>query len=217
MVDLRSRPLKYYCVAVKANSSLKKASTETERMITKNNWLTFIYKKSIFSADVTTSTGVIMQHDFSQSHDFVVIGELMPHLLSGAKPLEIRPNIRRYKCIRPGEPIRFNQTLWCRVLTIARFDTYQQAVTKDNASLLWPGHNRQQVLGALDRLFYRYKDNNPGYLALWYWATLTSRHALAACRLLLFLLTLCYWQKDRWVNFFLRISCYLTLSTCSTS
>jgi len=79
-------------------------------------------------------------------------------ILSGEKTLEVRVLYPNLRSIRKGELVNLNNQATIRVKDVRKYSTFEEMLSKEEASRIVPGSNREEVLRLLKSLYPPYKE-----------------------------------------------------------
>lgn len=79
-------------------------------------------------------------------------------ILSGEKTLEVRVLYPNLRSIRKGELINLNNQAMIRVKDVRRYSTFEGMLSKEEASRIVPGSNREELLRLLKSLYPPHKE-----------------------------------------------------------
>ena len=79
-------------------------------------------------------------------------------ILSGEKTLEVRVLYPNLRSIRKGELISLNNQATIRVKDVRKYSTFEEMLSKEEASRIVPGSNREELLRLLKSLYPPHKE-----------------------------------------------------------
>lgn len=79
-------------------------------------------------------------------------------ILSGEKTLEVRVLYPNLRSIRKGELVNLNNQATIRIKDVRRYSTFEEMLSKEEASRIVPGSNREEVLKLLKSLYPPHKE-----------------------------------------------------------
>jgi len=79
-------------------------------------------------------------------------------ILSGEKTLEVRVLYPNLRSIRQGELVNLNNQATIRVKDVRKYSTFEEMLSKEEASRIVPGSNREELLGLLKSLYPPHKE-----------------------------------------------------------
>ena len=79
-------------------------------------------------------------------------------ILSGEKTLEVRVLYPNLRSIRKGELVNLNNQATIRIKDVRRYSTFEEMLSKEEASRIVPGSNREELLRLLKSLYPPHKE-----------------------------------------------------------
>lgn len=79
-------------------------------------------------------------------------------ILSGEKTLEVRVLYPNLRLIQKGELINLNNQATIRVKDVRKYSTFEEMLSKEEASRIVPGANREELLSLLKSLYPPHKE-----------------------------------------------------------
>jgi len=79
-------------------------------------------------------------------------------IFSGEKTLEVRVLYPNLRSIRKGELISLNNQATIRVKDVRKYSTFEEMLSKEEASRIVPGSNREELLRLLKSLYPTQKE-----------------------------------------------------------
>jgi len=79
-------------------------------------------------------------------------------ILSGEKTLEVRVLYPNLRSIRKGELVNLNNQATIRVKDVRKYSTFEEMLSKEEASRIVPGSNREELLRLLKSLYPSHKE-----------------------------------------------------------
>lgn len=79
-------------------------------------------------------------------------------ILSGEKTLEVRVLYPNLKSIQKGELINLNNQATIRIKDVRKYSTFEEMLSREEASRIVPGSNREEVLRLLKGLYPPHKE-----------------------------------------------------------
>lgn len=79
-------------------------------------------------------------------------------ILSGEKTLEVRVLYPNLRSIRKGELVNLNNQATIRVKDVRKYSTFEEMLSKEEASRIVPGSNREELLRLLKSLYPPHKE-----------------------------------------------------------
>lgn len=79
-------------------------------------------------------------------------------IMSGEKTLEVRVLYPNLRSIQKGELVNLNNQATIRVKDVRRYSTFKEMLSKEEASRIVPGSNREELLRLLKSLYPPHKE-----------------------------------------------------------
>lgn len=79
-------------------------------------------------------------------------------ILSGEKTLEVRVLYPNLRSIQKGELVNLNNQTMIRVKDVRKYSTFEEMLSKEEASRIVPGSNREELLRLLKSLYPPHKE-----------------------------------------------------------
>lgn len=79
-------------------------------------------------------------------------------ILSGEKTLEVRVLYPNLRSIQKGELINLNNQATIRVKDVRKYPTFEEMLSREEASRIVPGSNREELLSLLKSLYPLHKE-----------------------------------------------------------
>lgn len=79
-------------------------------------------------------------------------------ILSGEKTLEVRVLYPNLRSIQKGELVNLNNQATIRIKDVRRYSTFEEMLSKEEASRIVPGSNREELLRLLKSLYPPHKE-----------------------------------------------------------
>lgn len=79
-------------------------------------------------------------------------------ILSGEKTLEVRVLYPNLRSIQKGELVSLNNQVTIRIKDIRKYRTFEEMLSREEASRIVPGSNREEVLSLLKSLYPPHKE-----------------------------------------------------------
>ncbi|MGC9059329.1 MAG: ASCH domain-containing protein [Candidatus Aenigmatarchaeota archaeon] len=79
-------------------------------------------------------------------------------ILSGEKTLEVRVLYPNLRSIQKGELVNLNNQATIRIKDVRKYSTFEEMLSKEDASRIVPGSNREEVLKLLKSLYPPHKE-----------------------------------------------------------
>ena len=79
-------------------------------------------------------------------------------ILSGEKTLEVRVLYPNLRSIQKGELVNLNNQATIRIRDVRKYSTFEEMLSKEEASRIVPGSNREELLSLLKSLYPPHKE-----------------------------------------------------------
>ncbi len=79
-------------------------------------------------------------------------------ILSGEKTLEVRVLYPNLRSIQKGELVNLNNQATIRIKDVRKYSTFEEMLSKEEASWIVPGSNREELLSLLKSLYPPHKE-----------------------------------------------------------
>ncbi len=87
-----------------------------------------------------------------QTHYFRIYTDIITHIVSGGKTLEVRTSQKFFRKVSVGDNINFANIISCRVTGIRYYDDFEAMLRVEDPNKIMPGWTRDQVLAGLRQL-----------------------------------------------------------------
>ena len=79
-------------------------------------------------------------------------------ILSGEKTLEVRVLYPNLRSMQKGELVNLNNQATIRIRDVRKYSTFEEMLSKEEASRIVPGSNREELLSLLKSLYPPHKE-----------------------------------------------------------
>lgn len=89
-----------------------------------------------------------------KTHSFRIYADIVPHIVSGRKTLEVRTSHAFFIKVEIGDVIIFSSSsMRCKVVDIRHYDDFEAMLKVEDPNKIMPGWTSDQVLNGLRRLY----------------------------------------------------------------